>query len=361
MVSRIAFIVNGGPQSAMGIRAQSFKERLSPTFDIAIAHRVGNKLYSALRFLAFLHNYRPDAVYVFDMSASGVLAALTYKTLTKTPAIVDTGDVISEVAHTLDRGPLGQRFTQFLETISLRCADHIVVRGTNHRTLLQNQGINRVSVLQDGIDLTEFYPQDTSFIRQQHGLENRFVVGLLGSSHWNPKLRTCYGWDMLDALYHLQDLPIHALMIGGGSGLSRLKDKSHRSGIADRVTFTGHIPYHQLPEYINAIDVCLSKQTNDLVGQVRTTGKLPLYMACGKFVLATRVGEAAHILPDSMLIDYDGSHDPSYSKRLANRLRSLVHDPDLLHSGAKNRVRAAQHFDYDLLSERMAYILSEYL
>jgi glycosyltransferase involved in cell wall biosynthesis len=295
------------------------------------------------------------------MSVSGVVSALTYKSFARSPVIIDTGDVISAVARTLGRGPIGQRLTQLLETLSLRFADHIVVRGTNHRSLLKKRDINRVSVLQDGVDLSEFYPQDASSIRRQHGLEDCLVIGLLGSSHWNPELETCYGWDMLDALHHLNDKPTHALMIGGGSGIPKLKQKARQLGVADRVTFTGHVPYDKLPEYINSMDVCLSKQTDDLVGHVRTTGKLPLYMACGKFVLATRVGEAAHILPDPMLIDYDGSNDPSYPKRLADRIRSLVLDTKLLQSGAKNRQRAAQYFDYDLLSSRMVKIIDNHL
>jgi hypothetical protein len=67
------------------------------------------------------------------------------------------------------------------------------------------------------------------------------------------------------------------------------------------------------------MDICLSTQTNDVVGWVRTTGKLPLYLAAGRYVLASRVGEAARVLPEEMLVD---GMDPS--QWVAAALRTVV-------------------------------------
>jgi len=295
------------------------------------------------------------------MAASGVLAALAYKAVTGTPIVIDTGDAISALARSIGRSSLGCWLTQLLETVSLRYADHIVVRGTNHRCLLQNRGVESVTVIQDGVDPNQFRPLDASSIRHRHDLDDALVIGVLGSSGWNERLQTCYGWEMLDALHRLGDSPIKALMIGGGSGIRKLKGKARALGLRDRITFVGHVPYAELPSYLNAMDVCLSKQTNDVVGQVRTTGKLPLYMACGKYVLATRVGEAAHLLPDSMLVDYDGQKDPHYADRLANRLHYLLRNPEALKLGERNRDLAREHFDYDVLSDRMVKVLNRYL
>ena len=70
--------------------------------------------------------------------------------------------------------------------------------------------------------------------------------------------------------------------------------------------FAGQVPYAELPGWLHRMDICLSTQTNDVVGWVRTTGKLPLYLAAGRFVLASRVGEAARVLPEEMLVDGEG-------------------------------------------------------
>jgi glycosyltransferase involved in cell wall biosynthesis len=98
-----------------------------------------------------------------------------------------------------------------------------------------------------------------------------------------------------------------------------------------------------------------------VVGQVRTTGKLPLYMACGRYVLATRVGEAAHVLPDEMLIPFEGTDDPTFIDQLTERVRGLLRDRGAVEKGRQNRDRARRLFDYDLLGKRLTRVLDTVL
>src|SRR6185295_17446502 len=105
--------------------------------------------------------------------------------------------------------------------------------------------------------------------------------------------------------------------------------------IENRITFLDYVPYDQLPRYLNLIDVCLSTQTNDVVGRVRTTGKLPLYMAAGRYVLASRVGEASLVLNEDMLVEYEGVKDTAYPQRLADRVSALLDNPQRLESGLR--------------------------
>jgi glycosyltransferase involved in cell wall biosynthesis len=76
------------------------------------------------------------------------------------------------------------------------------------------------------------------------------------------------------------------------------------------------------------MDAAISTQSNDAVGAVRTTGKLPLYLACGCPVLASHVGEAARLLgPLGWTIPYDGTVDRSYPERLAQAVDRWAADP----------------------------------
>src|SRR5207237_3490480 len=112
-------------------------------------------------------------------------------------------------------------------------------------------------------------------------------------------------------------------------------------------------PYDELARYMKLIDICLSTQTNDIVGQVRTTGKLPLYLAAGRQVLASNVGEAAVVLEREMLVDYRGVKDAAYPQRLTERIESLLHHPEMLKHVARNQLLAKKYFDYEILAERM--------
>ena len=88
-------------------------------------------------------------------------------------------------------------------------------------------------------------------------------------------------------------LPVRALIVGDGDGLPHLQQRAQELGLGDRVRFTGRVPIEEVPLYTSMMDVALSTQTNNRIGQVRTTGKLPEYMAAGCYVLATDVGKLA--------------------------------------------------------------------
>lgn len=359
-VCNVLFLVNGSDSSAMGIRARDLTTRLPGRFRFDVVYRNGNRIQDVRSFLGALWRERPDIVYVFDMAVSGVVAAVLYKSMTGASIVIDTGDAITALARSIGRSPLGIGLTAALEKLSLRVADHLVVRGSNHHRILVNRGVTHVTVIPDGVDLDQFrYTTDRINIRDELGIGEDLLLGTLGSSHWNDRLQTCYGWEMLDVLDRLRDEPVQAIMIGGGDGIERMKTRAQKLGLESRIHFVGYVPYDDLPAYLSAFDIGLSKQTNDVVGQVRTTGKLPLYMACGRYVLSTCVGEAAHVLPNEMLVPFDGVHDPLFTDRLTKRVQHLLHDRSYVEQGHRNRERARMNFDYDLLAKRLVHVLDD--
>jgi glycosyltransferase involved in cell wall biosynthesis len=355
-MTRVAFLVNGGFDHAMGHRARAFASRIGASCEVRVAYRSRRKVLGLVSFFAFLLKVRPHVVYVLDMAYSGVIAGAAYRLIARNRLVIDTGDAIYELARSMGRGPLGLWLTGLLERFSYRIADRIVVRGSRHRLWLAERGID-AEVIPDGVETDAFRPRSEPELRRRHGLEGLITVGVLGSSIWSARLGMCYGWDLVEAIRLLREEPVSGVVIGDGSGIPYLKERCRAYGISDRVAFLGHIPYQELPRYLSIIDVCLSTQTNDLPGQVRTTGKLPLYLAAGRYVLASRVGEAAMILDQAMLVDYEGVHDAAYPGRLAERIRMLVQRPALLARGEANRETARRYFDYDGLALRVRGVI----
>ena len=196
-------------------------------------------------------------------------------------------------------------------------------------------------------------------------MERPLTIGLIGNCVWSPVRRTCYGWELVELVRLLRDRlpgrPVRGVMIGDGSGIAVLRGRCAEYGIAADVVFAGRLPYHVLPERLRMFDICLSTQTNDVIGNVRTTGKLPLYLAAGRFVLASRVGEAARVLPPEMLVDYHGSSDPDYPARLADRVVRLLAAGTDFSFRPECVALAREHFDYDRLASRLLGVLSELL
>jgi glycosyltransferase involved in cell wall biosynthesis len=357
-MTAVALVVNGDAAGAMGRRARAFAERLRPRFDVRVLYRSPRKVRSLLTLAAQLLRLRPRVCYVLDMGYSGVGAGVIYRLLGGGALVIDTGDAITELAKSMGRGRVGVALTRCLEELSLRSADRVVVRGTGHREWLAGRGV-AAEVVPDGVETDQFAPRPDAGLRARLGLGGVLTVGVVGSSVWSEPLQTCYGWDLVEAVRLLPDVPVKGVLIGDGTGVAVLRERCRRYGIEDRVLFLGRVPYEELPRYLGALDVCLSTQTDDLVGRVRTTGKLPLYLAAGRYVLASRVGEAARVLGDDMLLDHHGAADPDYPARLAGRLRQLAADRGPLARGLDNVRLARERFDYDALAPRVARVLEE--
>ncbi len=345
----------------MGFRARAMAAKLSEHYQIQIVYRSSRKLRSIARILQSLVGFRPNAVYVFDISYSGVVAAGLYKFLYRKVLIIETGDAIAElVRSTGNRSGFGIWLTELLEKFAFRIADRVVVRGTFHKELLAQRGVN-AEVIQDGVDTESFAVGDAADLRSKYHLENVTTIGLVGSSIWSEKLQLCYGWELVETLRLLKDRPVMGIMIGSGTGISHLKARCREYGIEEKITFLGHVPYEQLSAYLRLIDICLSTQSNDVVGQVRTTGKLPVYLAAGRYILASRVGEAARVLPEEMLVDYEGVSDPQYPQKLQERVEKILCNPEMLDWAKSNIAIAKENFDYEILAERMKRVIASTL
>jgi glycosyltransferase involved in cell wall biosynthesis len=117
--------------------------------------------------------------------------------------------------------------------------------------------------------------------------------------------------------------------------------------VIDRCRFVGRVPVERVSAYVSLMNAAISTQTNDVVGQVRTTAKLPLYLSCGCPVLATDVGEAALLLgPHGWTLDYEGVVDRAYPARLAAAIEAWRRDPEGEPARRRLALRiAAEEFD----------------
>ena len=354
---KVAFLVNGDPRGPIAERARAFESHLRDRFEILIAYRTGTRLHSIRAFIAFLRRERPPIVYVLDMSYAGVVAGMVAKAMLGAKLVIDTGDAVYALARSAGlRGPVGLAMTWLLERTALRVADHVVVRGTYHRSLLASQGVE-ATVIQDGIDTDAFANGDPGDLRKRLGLTGMLGVGFLGSLVWSDRLQIGYGWDLVEAMRLLRGEPVKGILIGAGTARPILEARAREYALGDQMLFLDPVPYEDVPRHLAAVDVWLSTQTNDVPGNVRTTGKLPLYLAAGRYILASDVGEASLVLPQDMRVEYRGVVDREYPARLAERIRQLLAHPERLAEGAANVEIARRMFDYGVLSERVGAVI----
>jgi glycosyltransferase involved in cell wall biosynthesis len=362
---KLLFFINGPETGVTALRAKMLAQRLPSDWQIRFNYRPTPKWKGILPFIQSTLQFRPDIIYVMDMAYTGVLAGSISKQLIGCKLVTDTGDVTFELAKSSGSySPIQLGLIHWIEQIALQQSDCLIVRGSYHKTWLAHQGMTRVEVIPDGIDLATIpevkTDSDIKQLRNDLGLSNYLVVGLVGSMTWSERHRMCYGWDIIEALAYLKDLPVKGLLVGDGDGRAILEERALQLGVEEQVTFVGKVPYKCLPTYLAAMDVCVSTQSNDLVGMVRTTGKLPLYLACGKYVIATHVGEASRVLPGvGCLLPYEGVRDEQHPIRLANQLKVLLNQPELLRVSHQARQVAQENFDYKVLTKRVERVCAD--
>jgi glycosyltransferase involved in cell wall biosynthesis len=355
----VAFVGAGGLSTLLAERARSFASRMPGDFQPRLVFVNGKRAPAVGQLLRDLFAARPALCYVLDMAAAPVLASAAYLAATGTPLVIDFGDAVVDLGRVLGRGRLGMLATKALEFFALRAAARLVVRGSYHQELLARRGI-QAEFIPDGVVVDRFAPSAVTCPRP---LDRPLTVGLVGNFVWIPVRRNCYGWELVELVRIMRDrlpnYPVRGVLIGGGSGIGVLRKRCLEYGIGDQIEFTGRVPHQEIPERLRGLDICLSTQTNDVIGNVRTTAKLPEYLAAGRFVLASRVGQAARVLPTEMLVEFRGSLDPDYPASLADRLIQLIeagtdfsHRPECI-------ALARKHFDYDLLSVRAAAVIRD--
>lgn len=124
------------------------------------------------------------------------------------------------------------------------------------------QNANNVRTIHNGIDLQCFTAQSQGNInRQSLGLsKNDFVLLYNGRINKDKGVS-----ELIDAILQLKNSPNIKLLVLGSTFfddakkddefITSLKSKSLK--IADRITFTGFIPYAQVPEYLKLADIAV--------------------------------------------------------------------------------------------------------
>jgi len=287
-----------------------------------------------------------------------VLAALAGKLFHGARFVLSTGDAVYAFArstmHRVKAVAMG-----VMEFLALHLADAIIICGAPyHKQLLESRGFRNLFWIPGGVDTSLFRPLDVANLRTELGLANVLTIGVVGSVNFSVKHQFCYGWEVVEALRLLKGLPVRGIVVGVGDGIPFLKSKAREYGVEDQLLFTGWVDHDILPQYINLIDVCISTQSNDLVGQVRITAKVPEYLACGRYVIASNVGGATEFVKDSgLLLPSQGVRDLRYVETIVSHLKKICDDRALLEIGLKGTDTAKKYFDYSVLRPELQRVI----
>jgi len=292
--------------------------------------------------------FRPHLIHAHLHEGAGIGALL--KLITHTPLVFDyQGSLTGEcIDHGFFKpGSLPARIFGLIERGINGCADRIVTSSSaGYHDLTHLQGVSPaiVSSVIDGVDTEQFRPHDQQEVRKRLGIALDIpVVAYLGL------LNAYQGSDLLlEAIGLLKAQGVRAHFLVMGFPHERYHALARDAGIADMITFTGKIDYHNAPLFLSAADIAVSPK----LSLTEANGKLFNYMACALPVVAFDTPVNREILGDA------GVYAPlgdcaAFAESIADLLANL---DQLKGKGEQVRVRAVNEHSWQARGKRLVDI-----
>jgi len=216
----------------------------------------------------------------------------------RTPIVFDYLDHLEESASIYYPGSaLGEivkYVVSFITKFNLRHARSVITVTKELREYLLGVGVKDIAVIPNGVDTSVLRPLPMSEAKSSLGLEGT-VLGYVGSlEHWV---------DLETVIEALPRLDATLLVVGPGlftdygGGIKRMAEDL---GVAERVVYTGAVPYNELSRYISAMDIGLNPLKMMKKNEYAAGGKVFNYLACGRPVLSSRMISLEKLLGDEI-------------------------------------------------------------
>ena len=214
----------------------------------------------------------------------------------------------------------------------------------------------KVIVINNGANTDIFKPMDQKQVRDRLKLDNskKYVCFVGHLAAWQGVEFLIYA-----APYILEKSPdVRFLVVGDGVMKDKLIEIASETGVLDKFTFTGRVPYESVPEYINAADVCVAPFIKDRNSKIGLSAlKTYEYLACGKPIVASDIAGVKDLL------DLSGggiSVPPEIPGDLANAVVELISDQNIRNAmGERGRKYVIENHSWDELARKILDICYE--
>jgi len=189
--------------------------------------------------------------------------------------------------------PLLERF----ERLNLAAAARVfVVSEVERQNLLRaNVPDEKIIVNPNGVDTEVFRPGGGGAVRRELRIgETEIVAGFVGTfGPWHGVLTLAETIASLPA-----DSGVRFLLIGDGRFREEVEQIINSAGKEAQVIFAGHVNHHKVPAMLDACDILLSPHVplEDGSDFFVSPTKLFEYMAMGKGIVASRLGQIGNVL-----------------------------------------------------------------
>ncbi|HDQ00217.1 MAG TPA: glycosyltransferase family 1 protein, partial [bacterium] len=236
------------------------------------------------------------------------------------------------------------------EWLNLALSDCVIVVSNELKNYYRNWRLcmDKFAVIPNGVDKNIFHPEiDSQRIITNYKLKGKIVIGFVGSFHFWHGIESLR--DFINAILGKYQNTAF-LLVGEGPMKNKLQATFSDSMETERVIFPGYIPYNEISEYIAAMDIVLAPYPNFELFYFSPL-KLFEYLAVGKPVVASRIGQIAEIIIDQqngMLFT------PGNYQEMLDVTTQLIEDQALrLKIGKRSRQLIESSFNWDITASKV--------
>jgi glycosyltransferase involved in cell wall biosynthesis len=215
-------------------------------------------------------------------------------------------------------------FINIFEKLIPKIVDTISVSSGHLRKLCLKRGVppERICLAPVGADLEKFRP-DLNFsakIKTKYNIKN-YLILYIGQLHGGQYAELFIKAAQI-IIGHRKDLTF--MIVGEGYRLKELKELTERENVDKYFVFTGFIPHDEIPSYIADADVCVACFEENDITRCKSPLKIVEYLACGKAIVASNVGEIRNMVGGVGILAKPGD-----VKSLSDGIMTLLHDKEL--------------------------------
>lgn len=253
-------------------------ELLAPLAPTLLTFDRGAKGRTLIRLLRELRRRRPDLVVMEGTGLTGGMALLLAHRWFGTPYVVSSGDAVAPFVAA--GHPWLRLGAHVYERLLYACSAGVIGWSPYIVGRAISMGAPRAATAANWSAGTSAEDARAT-IRRRLGIpEDAVVFGLIGSLNLARRLEWCYGVELVLALRATDRVDLRVLIVGDGSGRSRLEELAG-ADLGRRVLLPGRCAPEEVLDFLAAMDVGSLPQTLDPVGALRYTTKLSEYVAAG--------------------------------------------------------------------------------
>ncbi len=186
-----------------------------------------------------------------------------------------------------------------------------------------------------GADIEIFNPSiPPDFVREAYDIKGYLVmyVGQISSGQFAE-----YFLDICEYIRRKRE-DITFMIVGGGDYFPKLYEKYKEKGLQDSMILTGAVEKKYVPFYLASADVAVAIFKDNVQQRCKSPLKIAEYMASGKAIVASNVGEVPYMIGDCGVLV-----EPDNLTQMAEAILDLIDNPQKRKQlGEKARKRAEE-------------------